>query len=128
MAALIAVIDGGGRADAHRQHRHLGVRGVERAVASAAEMVPAGEVDELPARRSRHEHLAGVRVRERGRRAHATVRHVVEEAEILVTVAARDDLAVLEEENDAGGRLGVEAARRHGAARRCRPSLPDSTR
>ena len=62
------------RADADRQHRHLGVLGGESAVAAAAEWLRPGEVDELPARRGRDEHLARVRVAERGLGARASRR------------------------------------------------------
>src|SRR4051794_25965874 len=54
------------RVDADREKRNEGVGGDERAVAPAAQMVAAAEVDELPALRRRDEQLAGVRVRERG--------------------------------------------------------------
>ncbi len=47
------------------EHRHLRVRGRERPVTAAAAVMLAGEIDELPAGRSRHEHLAGVRVAQR---------------------------------------------------------------
>ena len=55
-------------------------------------MVASREVDELPAGRGRDEHLAGVRVRERGGCAHATVGHLVEQRLVLVAVPARHDL------------------------------------
>src|SRR5580765_8550991 len=38
----------GRRSQADRQHRHLRVGGLERAVAAAAEMVAAREIEELP--------------------------------------------------------------------------------
>ena len=81
---------------------------LERAVAAAAEMAAAGEVEELPAGRRRDEHLARVRVRERGRGAHAAVGNRVEDRVVLVAVASHDDAAVLLESDDPGGRLVVE--------------------
>src|SRR4249919_2614444 len=51
--------------EADRQDRHLGVAGLERAVAAAPEMAVSGEVGELEAHRRRDDHLAGVRIRKR---------------------------------------------------------------
>src|SRR5437763_13932850 len=53
------------RPDADREERDDGVAGDQRAVAAAASMMAAAEVDELPSLRRRDEHLARVRVRER---------------------------------------------------------------
>ena len=67
-----ARLDAGDRAraavEADGEHRHLGVGRLERAVAAAAHVVAAREVEELPAGRGRDEHLAGVRVAQRRRR------------------------------------------------------------
>src|SRR6476619_4850554 len=99
----------GRRPEPDRQHRHLGVGGLERAVAAAAEVVAAGEVEELPARRRGDEHLAGVRVAHRGRGTCASVGHRVEKRLVLVAVPARNHAAVLLEDDDAGGGLLVES-------------------
>src|SRR3954462_8231594 len=51
----------GRRAEPDREHRDDRGRGLERAVAAAAEVVATGEVVELPAGCGGHEHLTGVR-------------------------------------------------------------------
>src|SRR5947209_18616597 len=53
---------GGRRSEADRQHRHLGVEPLERAVTAAAEMVATREIEELPARRGGDDHLSRVRI------------------------------------------------------------------
>ena len=111
-SALIPVIDAGG---SPRPTVSIGTSesaGGERAVAAAADVVAAGEVGELPAGRGRDEHLAGVRVAQRRLGARAAVGTLVEQREVLVAVAARDDLAVLEEERDVDRRLARRAPRR----------------
>src|SRR5689334_2217289 len=47
----------GRRPEPDRQHRYERVRRLERPVAAAAEVMPAGEIVELPAGRSRDKHL-----------------------------------------------------------------------
>src|SRR5207245_10802398 len=93
------------------QHRHVGVGCLERAVTAAAEVAGAGEVEELPARGGRDEHLARVRVPQRGGGPGAPVRYVVEERSVLVAVTPRDDATVFLEQHDPGGRLAVEPLR-----------------
>ena len=84
---------------------------LERSVAPAAEMAAAREILELPAGRGGDEHAPGVRVAQRGVGARAAVGDGVEQRVVLVTVAARDDATVLEEQHDAGRPLAVEALR-----------------
>src|SRR5439155_2655532 len=73
---------------ADRQHRHLGIAGGDRAMAAAAGVVAAGDVDELPAGSGRHEHLACVRISQGGLDASEAVRMLLEQREVLVAPAA----------------------------------------
>ncbi len=99
-----------------REHRHGRVAREQRAVASAADVVPASEVFELPARSGRDDHLARVRAAERAPDALEGVRVLVGSEQPLVTEDApaaipgreanlhaglpRDGLAMLEEERE----------------------------
>src|SRR6266516_1949042 len=83
------------RTEADGQHRHLRVGRIERAVAAAAEMTAPGEVDELPAGCGRDEHLACVRVAERGSRPRVPIGDFVEQRRILIAVPPRDDAPIL---------------------------------
>ena len=92
-------------------------------------VMAAAEVDELIPRRGRDEHLAGVRVAQRRLGARAPVRHRVEQREVLVAVAARDELAVLEQHDASADGSRVERSRP--ASRgilACTPSRRGSTR
>src|SRR5688572_15670389 len=115
------------RVEAGRDQRNRRVAGDERAVAPAAEMVPAAPVDELPALGRRDQHVSGGRGGERPPGALERVRIPVEiehcgvplqppavglggEAELLA-VAACDGGTALAEEDDVRRGLLVEALR-----------------
>jgi hypothetical protein len=53
------------RVEPDDEHRHLGVAGKQGAVAAAADVAVATEVDELVAGGSRHENVARIRVPKR---------------------------------------------------------------
>src|SRR5439155_8151805 len=90
---------------------HLRVTHGERAVAAAARVVAAAEVGELPARGRGEDDLAGVPVRERSADPPRAVR-IPELLERHVdAVAARDRLAVLEEERGLDRLVAVEPLR-----------------
>src|SRR5581483_8330179 len=110
----------GGRREPDREHRDERVAGRERAVAAAADVVPAAQVDELPPGRRRDEHVARVRVPQRGPCPLEPGR-VAEDARVaarparpepqLLSLAARDPVAVLEEEHHLRSRLVVQPLR-----------------
>src|SRR4051812_34283082 len=96
----------------------------ERAVASAARVVAAADVDELPARRRGDEQLARVRIREGAPAAIQRIR-VIEDRPVaarrptvrirpeakLLSLAARDGVASLEPQRRLDRRLDIERAR-----------------
>src|SRR3979411_3025267 len=78
------------------------------AAAPAARMMATAEVSELPAQGGGEDHLAGIRVRERGTDARRAV-GVAELGERDVdALTARDRLAVFEEHRRLDGRMTVE--------------------
>ena len=73
------------------------------------------EVGEFDSRRRRHDHVAGVRVLQRGPRARSAVRIVEQRTgavdDDVLALAARDDLVPLAEQNRLGCGLAVEELR-----------------
>jgi len=112
------------RLDPDRQDRDLRVTGLQRAVAAAAQVAAPGKVGELHPEGRRDEHLACVRIRERGPGALEGV-GLVEDGEIpvrapavsrrreveLLAAAPGDGLLSLAVEHDLGGRRAVQTAR-----------------
>ncbi len=102
-----------GAVEPDREHRDLGVAREQRAVAAAAGVMAAAEIGELAARRGRDEHVAGVRVRQRGRRAREAVgivEHV--DAPRRRRAAPRRPRRPPGRARDLDGRVAVEPLRR----------------